>query len=311
MQSDLTKHILKLLPRPANKNKDLIRDSAALTEGERAVLENRNKELEMRLAERTAELEALNAAHARDVAEHRALKERLRQAQKMESVGMLAGGIAHDFNNIMNIIQGYCSLIGSHAGENADIVESLRIINDAIKRGAIVVQQLLTLTDNTESNLERLIPAPAAPDQRSVFEHALEPHGDAARSATALVVEDDEAMLHLLRNILADRGYRVFTAVDGEEAAARYRHSGDDIDVVLLDVDLPKSSGAEVLQKIRAKNPNARVLVTSGYLEPELKAALGRAGVTRFIAKPYRPEDIIEALEPEDVGGEEGAEEPG
>jgi CheY-like chemotaxis protein len=116
-------------------------------------------------------------------------------------------------------------------------------------------------------------------------------------SATALVVEDEEAVLHLLRNLLAERGYRVLTAVDGEEATARYRRSAEDIDVVLLDLDLPKISGAEVLRKIRAKNPGARVVVTSGYLEPELKAALAREGVSRFIHKPYLPQEIIAALE--------------
>jgi CheY-like chemotaxis protein len=89
----------------------------------------------------------------------------------------------------------------------------------------------------------------------------------------------------------------VLTAVDGEEATARYRRNGDDIDVVLLDLDLPKISGTEVLRKIRAKNPAARVVVTSGYLEPELKAALAREGVSRFVHKPYMPQEIIAALE--------------
>src|SRR5204863_1336468 len=68
--------------------------------------------------------------------------------------GTLVGGIAHDFNNILNVIQGYSSLIASHAGENAELAENLKVINDAIKRGAAVVQQLLTMGRNTEANLE-------------------------------------------------------------------------------------------------------------------------------------------------------------
>jgi signal transduction histidine kinase len=74
-----------------------------------------------------------------------------RQAQKMESIGTLAGGIAHDFNNILNIIQGCSALIASHAGENGEIADSLNVINEAIKRGAGVVQQLLTLARKSDS----------------------------------------------------------------------------------------------------------------------------------------------------------------
>lgn len=412
-------------------------------------LKQLNEELESRVAERTAELEAASATMLRDMEERRGLEEQLRQAQKMESIGTLAGGIAHDFNNILNIIQGYSSLIASQSAENGEISESVKVINEAIKRGAGVVQQLLTMARKTEANLEATdinalvtgliellkgtfpknvelklqlaeqLPAIMADSsqinqallnlcvnardamsrggrltiktalinaadaklngggtsdrlvtievgdsgsgmdenvRRRVFEPffttkqkgtglglsvvygIVKNHGGAIevqsepgrgstfrislpvvsieasddarepahagngsghngdRSATALVVEDEEATLHLLRNLLAERGYRVITAMDGEEAAARYVHNGDDIDVVLLDLDLPKISGTEVLRKIRTKNPNARVVITSGYLEPELKAALMHEGVTHFISKPYVPEEIVAAL---------------
>jgi CheY-like chemotaxis protein len=115
---------------------------------------------------------------------------------------------------------------------------------------------------------------------------------------TALVVEDEEAVLHLLRNILAERGYRVLTAVDGETAVRLYRHNKETIDVVLLDLDLPRISGTEVLRQIQEENSNARVVVTSGYLEPELKTALINAGVSRFVDKPYVPDEVVAALEP-------------
>src|SRR5215470_5357410 len=57
-------------------------------------------------------------AAVREMEDGRALEERLRRAQ-MESAGTLAGTVAHDFNNILNIIQGYSSLIAAHSGENA------------------------------------------------------------------------------------------------------------------------------------------------------------------------------------------------
>jgi DNA-binding response OmpR family regulator len=118
-----------------------------------------------------------------------------------------------------------------------------------------------------------------------------------SRYRTALMVEDEEAVLHLLRNILAERGYHVLTAVDGETAVKIFQHNKENIDVVLLDLDLPRISGVEVLRKIRAEDANARVVVTSGYLEPELKSALLREGVSEFIHKPYLPDEVVAVLE--------------
>ena len=60
----------------------------------------------------------------------------------MESMGTLAAGIAHDFNNILNIIQGYASVLGGHAAKNDEIADSLNVINDTTKRGAALVRQL-------------------------------------------------------------------------------------------------------------------------------------------------------------------------
>ena len=75
------------------------------------------------------------------------------------------------------------------------------------------------------------------------------------------------------------------------------RASKETIDVVMLDLDLPRISGSEVLAKILQENSNARVVVTSGYLEPELKSALIREGVGQFIHKPYMPDEVVAALE--------------
>ena len=63
----------------------------------------------------------------------------------MESIGVLAGGIAHDFNNILNIIQGYASVLSSDGSQNKQTSESLAIINESIQRGSALVQQLLTV----------------------------------------------------------------------------------------------------------------------------------------------------------------------
>jgi two-component system, cell cycle sensor histidine kinase and response regulator CckA len=66
----------------------------------------------------------------------------------------LASGIAHDFNNILNIIQGYATLVSNSAADAAQTSESLKVINETIQRGAGMVQQLLTVARKTESRVE-------------------------------------------------------------------------------------------------------------------------------------------------------------
>lgn len=82
------------------------------------------------------------------------LEGELRQAQKMESVGTLAAGIAHDFNNILNIVQGYALVLRDSKIADELVTESISAILDSTKRGATIVQQLLTLARKTEPKFD-------------------------------------------------------------------------------------------------------------------------------------------------------------
>jgi len=114
---------------------------------------------------------------------------------------------------------------------------------------------------------------------------------------TILVVEDEQLMLRLLKRSLSNRGYEVFTAADGEQAIELYHVHKQDIDVVLLDIGLPKIGGADVFIKMKEENPDVRVVVASGYLDPEVKAEMFQGGVKHFFSKPYIFQDIINAFE--------------
>jgi two-component system cell cycle sensor histidine kinase/response regulator CckA len=113
---------------------------------------------------------------------------------------------------------------------------------------------------------------------------------------TLLVVEDEEMMLDLLKHILAAKGYRVMTAKDGEEAVEVYSEHRNHIDMVLMDMGLPKLSGAEALKRLKEINPKVKVIFASGYIDPHIKSEVLKAGVKHFVQKPYIPQEVLQHI---------------
>jgi PAS domain S-box-containing protein len=408
------------------------------------------EELESRVADRTEELQAANAALLRDIEERKKLEAQLVQSQKMESIGTLAGGIAHDFNNILNIISGYIFLLTESGGQREQMEESVNVINETVQRGSALVQQLLTLGQKSRGtryallnintlaegllkivketfqktieltfSLDPNIPAilgdktqieqvllnifvnardampgggsivlrtcsvdgadlpfasptagtyvclevidsgigmdestrnrifepffstketsqraglglsvvygiiknhqgyidvesqpscgtafriyiPAAPASDFVIEESGREDGSCAagfsEQATILVIEDESAALTVLSKVLSGRGYKILTASDGESAVEIFSQYIESVDIVLLDMGLPKMSGKDVLIRIKALKPSIKIVIASGYFESDLQADIVQDDVAAYIQKPYMIDNVIEIL---------------
>lgn len=111
-----------------------------------------------------------------------------------------------------------------------------------------------------------------------------------------LLAEDEASMLFLLEKLFLRRGYQILKATNGQAALDIYQQHKEEIDVVLLDMGLPKLSGRELLLKIRSENPDVKVIVTSGYIEPAIKSEIDRARRIEFLQKPYTPDDLFKTL---------------
>ncbi|MBI2618547.1 MAG: PAS domain S-box protein [Ignavibacteriales bacterium] len=112
-------------------------------------------------------------------------------------------------------------------------------------------------------------------------------------SETILVVEDEQMLQSLVKELLETHGYRVLTAHDGVEAVDTFSRLKDEIDLVLTDIGLPKLSGWDVCRRIIATKPEAKVILASGYIDPTVKSELKDSRAKEYIHKPYLPEDVL------------------
>jgi PAS domain S-box-containing protein len=111
-----------------------------------------------------------------------------------------------------------------------------------------------------------------------------------------LLVEDEEMLRSFVQELLEIEGYYVYTAADGLEAINLYKIYKNEINLVLTDIGLPKMTGIEEFKKLREINPQVKILLASGFLEPETKSELLDAGAKGFIQKPYIPNEILKEI---------------
>ncbi len=116
------------------------------------------------------------------------------------------------------------------------------------------------------------------------------------KTARILVIEDEEIVRSMVEELLGELGYQVISAPDGETAIARFQAEWRDLDLVLLDLILPRISGAELFASLRQIDPGVRVVVSSGYSLDGTAQELIDAGAIGFVQKPYQGEQIAAAL---------------
>jgi CheY-like chemotaxis protein len=106
-------------------------------------------------------------------------------------------------------------------------------------------------------------------------------------TGTILLVDDEELILDVSTNLLEHLGYTVFAANGGKEAVEILKTHKNEIDIVILDMIMPDMGGAETFDRMKAIDPNVKVLLSSGYsISGQAREILNR-GCDGFIQKPF------------------------
>ena len=104
---------------------------------------------------------------------------------------------------------------------------------------------------------------------------------------TILLVDDDEAIRSVVKQMLEWSGFQVIVAGNGDEAVKLFACHADDVVCVILDLSMPVMNGEEALAALRAIRPDVRVIVTSGFGLEEVIERIGAEQPNDILRKPY------------------------
>ncbi|WDP90693.1 MAG: response regulator [Desulfobacter sp.] len=104
---------------------------------------------------------------------------------------------------------------------------------------------------------------------------------------SVLLVDDEERILTVGREICKALGYKVITACSGQEALALYADKKDEINLVVLDMIMPGMNGLETFMALKKMNPDIKVLLSTGYAIDDKAQEMLKQGCKGYILKPY------------------------
>jgi len=121
---------------------------------------------------------------------------------------------------------------------------------------------------------------------------------DAPSSAkgTILFVDDEHINLVVGQTVLKRLGYEAITASNGMEAISLYKTQADEIDLIIMDMNMPVLDGEEAIKEILNFDGAAKFIVTSGLLTKSQTRELNPLGIRNFLIKPYRAEAVAAVI---------------
>jgi len=117
-----------------------------------------------------------------------------------------------------------------------------------------------------------------------------------SRGETVLVVDDEEAICSVAKDVLELEGYRVLTAPSGQEALALFRTLDGQLDLLVSDVMMPGIDGWELAATLRLSLPDLPIVLSSGLDQKILPEALRAAGVSALLRKPFDARELCAAV---------------
>jgi len=113
---------------------------------------------------------------------------------------------------------------------------------------------------------------------------------------TVLLVDDEEIVIGVGKQMLERLGFSVLTARNGQEAVDVLKNKPDEVDLVLLDMIMPGMEAGDTYDQVKAINPTVKVILSSGYSLDQKASAIMDRGCNGFIQKPFNMKNLEEKI---------------
>lgn len=207
-----------------------------------------------------------------------------------DAAALAMGSLVHDLKNVLSAIRGFATVIGEDLRPSDPARDDVEQILTAVDRGAQLAQRMLAWRSSAPT------PSAGIPIEitleRSIGWTMQQPK----RSATILVVEDDDLVRTMTVRVLQRNGYGTLEAADAAEAEGRARTHVVGVDLLLVDIGLPVTNGLELVERLKQHWPAAKILFMSAFT----RTALAEQGIlpgSGFLEKPFAPVTLIERIE--------------
>ena len=151
----------------------------------------------------------------------------------------------------------------------------------------------VTSTPGEGSRFRVLLPVGTA---STASDHVAQQNSHWHGHGVVLLVDDEDMVRNVSRTMLERSGFSVITAVDGAEGIEKFTTHIDMVDLVVLDMAMPRMNGTEVLSVIRATRPDVPVLLATGYAEQDTHVDISNDPHSVFIQKPYQKNTLVETI---------------
>ena len=111
-----------------------------------------------------------------------------------------------------------------------------------------------------------------------------------------LVVDDESAVRAFAERSLTSAGFRTSLAGDGDEGWAQFARDSDSFTAVVLDLRTPGIPTEDLVRRIRAVKPRIPVVLSTGFVDDDVRDRLETAGVSAFLEKPWTRDDLLRAV---------------
>ena len=193
-----------------------------------------------------------------------------------------------ELNNLLEIISGTSAAIENIWEGNNGSEKYFEMLRTSVERAAKVTAQLVEHAGGSDKKVL------FHPDLAAFAPQKNTPPPPPARKQHSLLVVDDEPMaLVLAKRILSEAGFEVVTAQSGFECLDLFRKRPRHFDLVLLDLTMPFMDGEETFGRLRAIQPDAVILLSTGFILQERLDRMLAAGMAGFLRKPHRPEELV------------------